>query len=123
MISTRPTPTSARWQDISPDAASGALGAFRIVDVRQPDEFHGDLGHIDGADLVPLPELASSISGWDLEAPLLIVCHSGRRAAAACDLLVGAGFTDVQNLKGGMVAWNAAGLPVNADRTRLGGQR
>jgi rhodanese-related sulfurtransferase len=41
-----------------------------------------------------------------------MVCRSGARSGRAAAALLGMGFTDVTNLTGGMLAWNAAGLPV-----------
>lgn len=80
-----------------------------MIDVRELDEFHGELGHVEGAELVPLHELDAHLPSWDRSAPLLVVCRSGKRAAAACDRLVADGFSNVYNLSGGMIAWNADG--------------
>ncbi len=85
--------------------------AVRVVDVREPAEFDGELGHIDGAELLPLPRLRGALAGWDRGAPLVTVCRSGGRSAQAALILETAGFTRVANLSGGMIAWRAAGLP------------
>jgi rhodanese-related sulfurtransferase len=83
----------------------------RIIDVREPQEFTGELGHIDGAELVPLDQL-SSATGYDDPRPTVAVCRSGGRSAKAVQLLHDRSFARVASLKGGMTAWNAAGLPV-----------
>lgn len=77
----------------------------RVVDVRTPQEFDGDLGHLPGAVLAPLSELPQHAQAWRREAPVLVVCQSGRRSAQGCALLSEMGFLDVTNLSGGMSAW------------------
>lgn len=83
------------------------LDDLRVVDVRGHDEFDGELGHIPGAELVPLGGLDPALRRWDPGAPVLVVCRSGNRSARASRLLVAAGFERVYNLRGGMLAWNA----------------
>lgn len=95
------------WHDISLDEARAAVRAMRIVDVREPAEFVGELGHIPGAELVPLGILDAA--SFDPADPVLVVCRSGRRAASACDQLARAGVSEIHNLSGGMLAWNRAG--------------
>lgn len=91
----------------------GAARPF-LLDVRNPDEFTGPLGHLDGATLIPLPELAGRLQ--ELEAqrhlPLLTYCKAGGRSAQAARILMDAGFTQVRSLAGGMGRWNQLGLPV-----------
>ena len=79
---------------------------YRVIDVRQPEEFFGELGHINGAELVPLTTLQTAIEFWPKKEPILVVCRSGVRAFSACNELISMGFTKVTNLKGGMLAWN-----------------
>lgn len=89
----------------------------RIIDVREDSEYNGDLGHIPGAELVPLGALDAEASTWDLETELLIVCRSGARSARAASALARRGFTKVMNLGGGMLAYNQRELPVERDPT------
>lgn len=80
-----------------------AVGAgIRVIDVREPREFDGELGHIAGAELVPLATVAANAAGWSPSEPLLMVCRSGKRSANAVKLLQQLGFTAVINLQGGM---------------------
>lgn len=94
------------------DVKVGELEALpegtRIIDVRQPEEFNGELSHLDGAELVPLGTLQSAASDWDREAPVLMVCRSGGRSGQACQALLRMGFSNVMNLRGGMMAVRAA---------------
>ena len=87
-------------------------GGVRVVDVREHVEFCGPLGHVEGAELVPLATLAHAAAGLDRAAPVVTVCAFGTRSATAATLLRELGFTRVASLHGGMVRWNEAGLPV-----------
>ena len=87
------------------------LGALCVVDVREPHEFCGPLGHIQGATLVPLGTLDRAADSLPKERVLLAVCRSGKRSARACEILAAHGQRAI-NLAGGMIAWSRAGLPV-----------
>ncbi len=79
-----------------------------VVDVRGPDEFTGPLGHIDAARNIPLPVFSAHAA--DLlgeQRPVVLVCHTDRRSAAAAAQLRQAGAKEVAVLRGGMVAWRA----------------
>ena len=93
-----------------------------VLDVREPDEFVGELGHIAGARLLPLNTLAHRVH--ELEAwrhrPVITVCKSGGRSRTAAGVLTAAGFQQVRSMEGGMTAWRARGLP--SDRTAAGHQ-
>jgi rhodanese-related sulfurtransferase len=85
-----------------------------VLDVREPEEFVGDLGHVEGALLVPLDALERrlpKLAGY-VDRPIVLACRAGARSATAAAILQRAGFRNVVNLRGGMLAWKAAGLPV-----------
>ena len=86
--------------------------AVQLIDVREPAEFDGALGHIAGARLVPLGTLAGSLTPFDRDRPVVAVCRAGGRSAQATLVLQKAGFAKVANLAGGMLQWHAQGLPV-----------
>jgi glyoxylase-like metal-dependent hydrolase (beta-lactamase superfamily II)/rhodanese-related sulfurtransferase len=104
-----------------PELTSSAVAALLsarpaplLVDVREPEEFVGELGHISGALLVPLDALEHRLPklvGY-ADHEVVTVCRAGARSATAAAILRRAGFRRVHNLSGGMLAWNAAGLPV-----------
>lgn len=79
-----------------------------IIDVRGPDEFTGPLSHIPEAQNLPIAELPARLDalGALKDKPIVLVCKTDRRSAAASALLHGAGFGDVQVLRGGMERWN-----------------
>ncbi len=85
-----------------------------VLDVREPEEFRGELGHVAGSRLVPLRELPGRAG--ELEAfrdrEIVAVCRAGVRSATAAAILTGLGFERVSNLEGGMLDWREAGLPV-----------
>ncbi len=85
----------------------------RIIDVREPDEFNGPLGHIPGAELVPLATLESAASSWSKSEPLVIACRSGARSAKGVAALERLGFRNVLNLTGGTQGHVEAGLRVD----------
>lgn len=102
-------PNPAGYRDVtSADVAIPAQG-FRIVDVREPSEFTGELGHIPGSVLVPLGGVMAQAVGWNKEEAILLVCKSGGRSGNAAQALHRLGFSKVMNLVGGMMGWNAAG--------------
>lgn len=84
-------------------------GAF-MLDVREPDEWAA--GHIDGATLIPLGELANRTAEVPADRQVVVVCRSGNRSAQGRDILLGAGLPSVTSMAGGMNAWTGAGQPV-----------
>ncbi|MCY7352970.1 MAG: rhodanese-like domain-containing protein [Cytophagaceae bacterium] len=76
-----------------------------LLDVRNPDEY--EVQNI-GAKLIPLGDLADrldEIEDWKDE-EVIVHCRSGKRSATAQQIMEQAGFTNVRNLTGGMLAWN-----------------
>lgn len=74
----------------------------QLIDVREPAEVaHGTLN---GAMNIPLGELPTRLGELDPTRRTVVLCRSGGRSAQAADFLFRAGFTDVINLDGGMLA-------------------
>jgi rhodanese-related sulfurtransferase len=85
-----------------------------VVDVRGPGEFTGSFGHIAAARNIPVGELGdrlTELAGLE-RAPLVLVCRTDKRSAAAARTLRAAGFAQVTVLRRGMEHWSEAGLPV-----------
>ena len=108
--------TFAGIWEIEPHALEEHADGIQIVDVREPDEYQGSLGHIRGSRLVPLGVLAARAGELARDRPVVAVCRSGARSAQASVLLQRAGFKDVANLAGGMLRWRAEGHPVEGGR-------
>jgi len=99
-------------RELLPEQAHAQLGDFVVVDVRGAHEYHGPLGRLPGATLLPLPELDARVGELPKGRALLLVCRSGVRSRKACDTLAALGFGPVVNLTGGMIGWNEAGLAI-----------
>lgn len=82
----------------------------QIFDVRESEEVTD--GMIPGARHIALGELPERLKDLDKSRPVIAVCRSGRRSAAAADQLTAAGFT-AYTVPGGMLDWTAAGFPVS----------
>ena len=88
-------------------AQSGAL----FIDVRNPDELAliaFDVQHIVN---LPLDSLESHLSEIPVDRQVILVCRSGRRTDAAYAVTAGHGLKNIGKMKGGMLAWQAAGYP------------
>lgn len=100
------------YREISPADAYATRSKVRLVDVREPAELTGELGRIPEVENVPLGTLAEASKGWARSTEIVLVCRSGGRSTTAARLLVQAGFSNVANMTGGMLAYNAAALPL-----------
>jgi len=105
--------TFAGLWEIRPAALEEVLDRVQVVDVREPGEFDGPLGHIATASPIPLGSLAARVGELDRGRPVVAVCRSGARSAQAVTLLRQAGFWELANLAGGMLRWRADGYPVS----------
>ncbi len=76
----------------------------RLVDVRTVEEF--ELGHIPGAENVPVDELAQVAAGWGRDQAIVVYCATGARSMNAAQWLTGNGFTSVYDLTAGIVQWD-----------------
>jgi len=83
--------------------------APKILDVRTHGEWAA--GHIAGARHIPLPKLSASLRQLPKEAPLATICGSGYRSSIAASLLCARGFARVQNVMGGMTAFQETKCP------------
>ena len=89
-----------------------------IIDVRETSELTDDLGHIHSVYHVQLQRLLESgLPDLPEDAPVVLVCRSGRRSATAAASLVARGYREVYNLVGGMIRWNAEEHPIARTQT------
>ncbi|HEU4732954.1 MAG TPA: MBL fold metallo-hydrolase [Kofleriaceae bacterium] len=105
-------PAVEPFSDVDPAFVAARSGQLALIDVREPAEFTGELGHVPGATLVPLATLLDAAQAWDPERDIVLVCRSGGRSARAATELARRGFRHLYNLRGGMLAWNEARMPV-----------
>lgn len=91
---------------MEPDDLADQRETVQLVDVRYPNEW--EAGHIEGAVHIPADELDDRLAELFRDRPVVTVCRSGSRSAAAAEQLAGAGFS-ADNLDGGVVAWMEGG--------------
>ena len=101
---------SGVW-DVEPLWVEENADAVQLLDVREPAEFTGPLGHIAGSVLIPLGTLPDRTAELSKDKPIVAICRSGARSAQAVKFLEQAGFKRLANLPGGMIRWRQEGLP------------
>lgn len=100
--------------EISPEETLKNAQFCKVIDVRRPDEFNAELGHIEGAKLVTLgPDLLTEISALNPSESIIFVCRSGGRSGQATLAALQKGLKHAVNMSGGMLSWNEKGLPVS----------
>jgi glyoxylase-like metal-dependent hydrolase (beta-lactamase superfamily II)/rhodanese-related sulfurtransferase len=104
------------WE-VQPSWLEDHVDMVQVLDVREPDEYAGPLGHIRGAKLIPLGELAGRTGELSKDRPVVAVCRAGGRSAQATLILQQAGFEKVANLPGGMLRWRGEGGPVEGGKS------
>jgi rhodanese-related sulfurtransferase len=102
-----------RSNSLAAEEAAAALrrGELQLVDVREPAELAE--ARIDGAKHIPLGQLRGRIGELDRDRPVAFLCRSGNRSAIATRAAAKAGL-DAANVKGGVIAWSRAGLPLKS---------
>jgi rhodanese-related sulfurtransferase len=85
-----------------------------VVDVREPDEFAGELGHLRGARNLPLGALMQRIAELApfKERQMVLNCRTQMRSAKGASILKDAGFANVAVLRGGMAEWARRRFPI-----------
>ncbi|NBX93796.1 MAG: rhodanese-like domain-containing protein [Proteobacteria bacterium] len=88
-------------------------GQITVVDVRTPEEWNGELGHIEGAVRITLGEsLTEYLKAGNKDQAIVFVCRSGARSAKATTQSIELGYKHTATMAGGMIRWNEEGLPV-----------
>lgn len=85
-------------------------GSVLLVDVREPFEFAAE--HIPSARMVPLAELDPARFPSEAGKKTVLYCRSGNRSGQAGLAALQSGVAEVWHLKGGLIAWKEAGLPI-----------
>lgn len=98
-------------QDIHPQEVFDLKSQVQLVDVRRPEEYIGEYGHIEGAELIVLDTVPLNLNRFEKDRTIVIVCRSGGRSARATQFLQENGFESVYNMNGGMMAWDSLNLP------------
>lgn len=100
-------------QDVFLHQTDVANKKLKLIDVRRPDEFNGELGHIEGAVLITLGEqLTNYLNTGNREDEIVFICRSGGRSGNATIESIKLGYKFTANMVGGMIKWNEEKQPV-----------
>lgn len=77
---------------------------FQLIDVREPHE--ADIAQI-GGELIPMGEVMANLDKISKDKKVIVHCKAGGRSAAIVNALQSQGYTEVYNLKGGILAWSS----------------
>ncbi len=81
-----------------------------VLDVRELNEY--EAGHIPGVTLIPMGEVANRLNEIPTDQTVIVTCRTGNRSGQVADFLRQNGYTNIHNMAGGIVEWEAGGLPV-----------
>lgn len=110
------TSEAAGIRVVSPEQAAATIANapadLVILDVRTQEEF--DEGHIEGAVVLDFyrDDFAEALAEFDPDVPYVLYCRSGNRSSGARAIMAELGFASVEDVDGGIVGWEGAGLPV-----------
>jgi len=93
-----PTEFCARW------SADERGTSVVLLDVREHDEV--EAAAVAEARHIPMREIPGRLVELDRTVPLVVMCHSGGRSRRVAEFLLGNGFSQVFNLRGGIDAWS-----------------
>ena len=104
--------------DYTPKEVAELLAGDRadLIDVREPDEY--EAGRIAGARHIPMAQLPAEVADLDRDRPIVFYCRVGSRSGMATEAFRGAGF-DAHNMAGGLLEWEASGLPLEPATGRV----
>ena len=100
--------------EVKPQNLKDHVKDLTVVDVRRPEEFIGELGHIEGAKLITLGnDLVQFLQNGDREKEIIFVCKSGGRSGQATAFSQELGYKNTANMIGGMILWNELKYPIH----------
>lgn len=109
----------AGYKSVNTDEATRLYNddAF-VLDARTAGEYKD--GYIGNAINISSTDIGSNLGRLpsDKETPILVYCLSGARSSRVASTMVKNGYTNVNNLSGGINAWKAAGLPVGREKSK-----
>lgn len=96
-------------------------GDIQLIDVRSPEEFKQ--GHLKGAlnYNINSSEFENQLSGLDKTKTIMVYCLSGGRSSLAADIMASKGFSEIYNMEGGIMKWNAANKPIEEGTETING--
>jgi rhodanese-related sulfurtransferase len=98
--------------EVTPEEVWNHRSKLKLIDVRGPDEFHGELGHVPGSKMIVLgDELVKFLQAGDKTEEIVFICRSGARSGRSTLAAREMGYKFVANMSGGMIRWNELKLP------------
>jgi len=97
--------------DVEPTEVSALTDQLTLIDVRELDEYTGELGHAPKSQLIVLHTIPTHIENLPTEKPIVFICRSGGRSAQASAFAAQHGLKNIYNMRGGMLLWNQLQLP------------
>lgn len=97
--------------DVNPQDVLENASQLTLIDVRENEEYVGELGHVAEAQLVVLHTLPDQLANIPKDKPIVFICRSGGRSAQACAFAAQHGIKNSYNMRGGMLLWNQLQLP------------
>ena len=107
------TDSTTEEADVDTTASAIASGEGVLIDVREDFEWRG--GHARGARHIPLMELPARLDELPRDTPVYLICATGNRSGRAAEFMAANGFERPINVRGGTVAWQRAGLPLERE--------
>lgn len=102
-------------KNLSPEEFNTALNTneYKLIDIRTSEEYsEGHIKNSTQSDFYNTVEFSSFLDSLDKDSKYLIYCRSSNRSSQALKIMEQKGFNNVSDLKGGIVAWTAASLPL-----------
>jgi len=114
----------AKCTDLTPQQVKAKLDSAEqivLVDVRTPEEYTSEVGHIPGAMLFPFRYLVQRFEEIEKikDREIIVYCLSGGRSQRAAEFLASKGIA-AKNMTGGMREWNRLGYPVSRENPENG---
>ena len=108
------TTTYSGVVEVSPQWVAANLPDVSVLDVRSAAELEEEAEKIEGAISIPIDELKDRLQEVPRDKPVLTVCRSGKRSVLAFNMLRNDGVSQVANINGGLLRWQAEGLPLKS---------
>lgn len=105
--------TGVRNVDTAGAQQAIAAGA-RIIDVRTAGEY--EMGHIPGAENVPVDQIATAAEAWDRNADYVVYCAVGSRSTGAVQTMQSMGFKNIAHLNAGIQSWTGGDLQTGSEQ-------
>ncbi len=103
--------TYAGVVEVSPQWVAAHADDVYLLDVRTKHETDEELARIRDAHLIPINELRARLDEIPKDKPIMTICRSGKRSVLAFSILRDAGWSRVASISGGLLRWQAEGLP------------